>query len=497
MTSIRTLWRLECRRFGRDAVSWLSAAIVLVTGVAAIGFGEARFSQRLQQQAEIRAAEDAKVSRLRARAQMLGTAATEISPRELTLERAWGARTPGYANAWTQLSALQQPMSLSVLTAGVSDLYSTSYGTSWRDVEPEPRPLDPREPTLTRAGWFDLSFVVLYLMPIAILLNSQDLVAQEREAGTWMLVRSSPISLSRILVLKLAPRIALIAGCLAALGVLAAWRTGDLVGVLAWQTVAVAYATFWFASAVLISLSVRDSSTAAAGGFAGWFIVAIVLPAALDAGLARGIPAPTEHELTMAARAARTVVRFDSSEAQAEAALLAADGQARQMRAAFLARYPQFRDAEGLSSWGRYGIVQAAKEEALDAVVAPIRQQKAEAADRRETWMARLSVVSPTLVTSRALWRLANVDPRAQAEFHAQARAYDRQWKAFFWPLMFTGADFSPDHYDRIPRFVHRLPTRMEQLSTSGFASLLLLTQAAVVAAFVWHTTWRDDGTRW
>lgn len=487
MTSLLMLCRLECRLLRRDPVSWWAAALVVVAGVAAIGLGEARYHRRLEQQAEIRATEEAKVTRLRARAALLTTDPSAIGPQELALELAWGARTPGYANAWTQLSALQQPVTLSVLAAGVSEFYPAGYGTSWRDVEPEPMPLDPREPTLARAGWFDLSFVLLYLLPLAIVASSVDLLAREREAGTWALIRSHPVSTGRILAIKLASRAALIVACLVVLGLIAAWRTGDPVGVLAWQTVAVAYAAWWFACALLISVRVHHPGAAAAAGCVAWFTIAVVLPGAIDTGVARAIPAPTTHALTMASRAARAAVAFDSTEAQAEAALLADDGQALAMRTRFLARFPEYRDEARLSTWGRYAIVQAAKEEALDALVAPLRRQQAAAADRREAWLSRLSWASPTLAASRAFWAMANVDQRAQADFQAQARTYDRRWKAFFWPLMFSGADFRPDDYDRIPRFSHRLPTADEQRALARVTAVVLLTPVIMIGTLLWR----------
>jgi ABC-2 type transport system permease protein len=487
----RRLWWLECRRFGREPGAWWATAVVLLAGITAIGVGEARYEDRLQQLTEIRAAEADKVARLRARAHTLGSAAQDGEPQTVARERAWGARTPGFANAWSQLSAIQRPAPLAMLAAGLSDLYPMSYGTSWRDVEPQPSMLDPRDPMLSRAGWFDLAFVLLYLLPIAILAGSVDLLACERDAGTWPLIRSNPVAIHQIVVTKLAPHALAVSGCVFVLGVVAAWRTADPLGVLAWQIVVAMYAACWFAVAVLISVAVRHASAAAAGGFAAWFTIAIIMPATVDVAVGRAITAPPEHAVIMATRAARAFVRFDPSESRAEAALQAEDGQAREMLATFLSRYPEYRDAERLSPWGRYGVVQAAKEEALAAHVAPLRQERAAAERRRERWLARLSWVSPTLVASRALWRLANVDQRAQAEFQAQARAYDRDWKTFFWPLMFRGDDFTPEHYDRIPQFVHRLPSQGDQLWTAGWAACVLLANVAVVGVLVWRMNQR------
>jgi hypothetical protein len=52
------------------------------------------------------------------------------------------------------------------------------------------------------------------------------------------------------------------------------------------------------------------------------------------------------------------------------------------------------------------------------------------------------------------LYDIAGAGTARYRHYLSQSDAYNREWKAHFWPAMFTGKKFSPADYDRIPRFL-------------------------------------------
>jgi ABC-2 type transport system permease protein len=65
---------------------------------------------------------------------------------------------------------------------------------------------DPENPLHAATGWFDIAFVVTFLLPLMVFAFGYDVLSGERERGTLALVLAQPITPFALLVTKLAAR---------------------------------------------------------------------------------------------------------------------------------------------------------------------------------------------------------------------------------------------------------------------------------------------------
>jgi hypothetical protein len=107
----------------------------------------------------------------------------------------FGTRHPVYAAAWARPSATMPPSALGWLAVGGSDVQSTAFAGP--DHDPV-QPLPP--PSKLLAGYVDVAFVCVYVLPLVLIRLSYDLVASDRQDGILTLVLVNPIRLRRVLL---------------------------------------------------------------------------------------------------------------------------------------------------------------------------------------------------------------------------------------------------------------------------------------------------------
>ena len=111
--------------------------------------------------------------------------------------------------------APQPPLPVSPLARGRAAVETESLRIRLLALEGQLYEHETVNPRLAAAGYLDLAFLLVALLPLFIIAVSYDLVSGEREGGTWNLVRlfAPP---RRLLVAKLASR-AMLVGAVAAL----------------------------------------------------------------------------------------------------------------------------------------------------------------------------------------------------------------------------------------------------------------------------------------
>ncbi|MFU1855632.1 DUF3526 domain-containing protein [Sphingobacterium sp. NGMCC 1.201703] len=163
-------------------------------------------------------------------------------------------------------------------------------------------------PEKLAAGNFDLSFVLVYLIPLLIIVLSYDLFAREKEQQTDRLLRLHGGSLRRILLYKLLFRFGLLCLLLTALngiGFMMAPRgiPNDGTDFLLWNLATLSYLLFWCALAWLMILYGSSSRKSALLLLGCWLGLTIVLPALCNRLVGLRQPLPLRTELVSKQRA--------------------------------------------------------------------------------------------------------------------------------------------------------------------------------------------------
>ena len=447
---IGTIARHEFRLLGRERLV-LSAGLVLLAAAVYALSGGLGWHQARTDEATATATENAeRLAELRASA-------------------AEGGGSIGGARTFVALP----PGPLASFAVGLADLAPERAEISiWKRPDTLFGRYQLESPLSLLAGRFDLSFVVLYLLPLFILALSYNLLSSEREGGTLALVVMQPVSLHRLLAAKLLARLAIASVFLlliAGAGALALSLTGGLAAqtlsrLAGWLLVAWLYAAFWLAVAALVASLTRRSETSAAALAAVWLAFVLVIPGLLSVGVQSLSPVPSRLTFVSEMRAA-------SSEAAKESAELLAQ---------FYHEHPE------LATNGQQGGF-------LPAYYASQRQVERHLNPLLEDYEARLArqqqlvglgrFASPAVVAQEAFIELAGSSLERQSDFARQARALLAEWHATLGPKIFLGETLAPADYEGLPRFDYAEPAVSRPRLVAGVLGLLLPAIAALALA--------------
>jgi ABC-2 type transport system permease protein len=436
MTStFTTVLRCELKLLRRDPAFWT----VLVLLVCAVWLGIASTQRHLGQQAALVAAAQAdEADRLnRLKAQLRDVEAGRLVP-------ASPFRDPRSA-LWVGLTHGAQPVALppaplAVAAVGLSDLQPATIAVSARSKDEFLFAEEIRNPAHLLAGPIDLAFVLVFILPLAVLALSYNVVSAERENGTLALAASTGSDMRRVMLGKLAVRTGSpIAAALVAAGI--GFAVAGVAPSTAWLTLALyitVYGAFWGLLAGWVNGRGGSSAHNAMALAAAWIALVLVSPAALNLVSDTLYPVPTRAEMVLAARGATVEADRD--------------------RDAALARYRD-ESPENLPQEQQVG---SAKERLARrvAVVDAATARVGEVIDRhdaqivrRQTLIDRLSWLSPALLMQLAVTDVAGSGSTRYAAFHAELDGFHQQWRTYFMARARADKALTEADYGSFPRF--------------------------------------------
>ncbi len=179
--------------------------------------------------------------------------------------------------------AAHRPAPLAELAMGLYDLYPTYYLLNAQSLYVQTLKGEIYNPLQLAAGNFDLSFLIVYLLPLLIITLSYDLMAAEREQGTEKLLRSTGIPLRAVLWYRLLFRLSLVALMINVLCV-AAFIVADahqLMPNILWLLVTCCYVALWFSIMYLLNAFRKASAFNAICALSIWITLLLIIPAGL------------------------------------------------------------------------------------------------------------------------------------------------------------------------------------------------------------------------
>lgn len=327
------------------------------------------------------------------------------------------------------------------------------------------------------AGRFDLSFVVVYLLPLFVLALGFNLLSGERERGTLQLLLSQPLSLRKLLAAKAVAQLALVLAV-----VLAVSLAGVLVSVAEvgsgdfwarasqWVLLVGLYAAFWFALAAFINSFGLASATNAVVCAACWLILVLVLPSLLNVAVSAAYPVPSRGELVSAVRSVNLDMRRDGSRLVAE----------------HYQDHPELMPREGRADPSNfalaYVIVQREQKQRVGAVEDRFASQLA----AQQSLVSKFRFLSPSVVAQEAANDIAGTGLARYQHFRTQVKEFDRAWADFFVPRIFRLEKLSAADFDQIPRFQYREESNRAVAArvVPGLLFMLAATAALLLLAF-------------
>jgi ABC-2 type transport system permease protein len=379
-------------------------------------------------------------------------------------------------------SALLPYEALAPLALGQSDMQPNYYRVTYRSRASFMDDTELESPWHLLSGPFDPLFVIVYLLPLAVLGLSWNLLSAEREQGTLKLLLSQPLTALTLVAGKAALRAGALLGTtfVVLAGVLLAARpelrsTAGAAG-LAWTLgLVAAYALFWLALAVAVNALGRSSAFNALALLSAWVLLVLVLPVLMNLAVQAASPAPSRIELATRTRLAAVegLNRYNK--------LLAADyryvAQPKVLR-------PQDGKIEVASRRRAQYLIGRDTDREIEALTERFDTQLA----GQQTLVARWAWLSPALVASESLTALAGTGSERYLQFRRQVGRFHGEWKAFFEPRLLEGRAIGLDDLRAMPRFAWVEPPRAGLVAGLALAALQLL--LPVLALLAW-AAWR------
>lgn len=373
-----------------------------------------------------------------------------------------------------RLPATLRPGVLADFAIGAGDMHPTTA-----DISPWNNPVNlfshyqVQNPTLLAIGRFDLTFIVVALVPLLMIAVSFDIPGQDRARGTLRLVAAQSPGLTGFIWTRLVVRnlaIWLLVIGVAACAVLAnahgtPWPD-RLVRFLAWAAVALLYGAFWFGLIALAVAFLKRSETVAAALIALWSALVLAVPALTDAVGDAAYPPPS-----------RLAYLSEMREAQSEA-----NREVDRLTRGFLLDHPELTASEEATP--KFDRSAYLVNQEVDRRTGPIQAAFARSrADRRRV-MALAQYLSPAVTAWEALNALAGADLERYMRFQDRARQSLRELSAFVGPAVVSGQRVSVADVDAFDAWSFPETPLTRVLSGKAFPLLYLLVAAVALIAF-------------
>jgi len=433
---IRHVIRHELRSLVSDRMVWVaSAALLLLSGYAAHVGHRSVEGQRMQVEAAL-TEEAERYSGLRTT--MEGIRDGTVSP------SAFQDPTRPYVagRARGQRYAVLPPAPFQASAVGQSDLIPPVVPVILDGADPRAAREEIENPVHLLSGPLDLAFVVTFLLPLLALALSFDLLSREREGGTLALILSQPVSIRRLVLIKVIVRwgalVFLMAGS-AGLALLVFGGGLPMDRFLLWTAMVGLYLAFWIGLAALVNAGGGDSARNAVVLAFCWLFFAVLVPAGVQitSGLLHPIPSRAE------------MVALEREEVQ----------HVQEEASAVLARY--YDDHPELLPAGSVDEVdfqtQAfAVEEEVRQRLAPLRERYALQLRGQQEVTRAFRWISPSILVHEGLLTLAGTGDDRMGHFDDQVASFHAEWLAFFSPLIYAGARLDPEDLGRVPAWEFR-----------------------------------------
>lgn len=316
---------------------------------------------------------------------------------------------------------------LTGLSIGQRDIFPTVQSVTIRNLEEQRFSTDLTNPLFQLLGNMDFSFVLIYFFPLVIISFGFNLISEEKEGGTWSLVRSQAVSPMTFLRYKMGIRlISVLAVLLVLLTVAKFYLTIPLnLNFWAFCLVSVCYVLFWFTVTWLVVSFQKSSSANAQVLLVCWVFLNLILPAGVNLLQRWLFPIP---------EAMTTVIE------NREGYHAQWDRPIEPTLKKFYARYPQYASfvhpKEADFSWLWYFAMQQLGDEESSNAVTELKTKLGQ----RQDLSKKVSWLIPTVHTQLTLNSLGLSDQDNYLNFLSALERFHEEKKHYFFPKIFKNS---------------------------------------------------------
>ncbi|NQX84969.1 MAG: DUF3526 domain-containing protein [Flavobacteriaceae bacterium] len=364
------------------------------------------------------------------------------------------------------------PHQWTFISTGQSDMYSHYVKPTVQANDFELSFTEMTSPTQLLFGSFDLTFVIVYLLPLIIIAFGFNILSYERESGALKLLASQPVSLTFWVFQKLVLRFL----WLSVIVILTLYLIFSGNGINIFKEMATffsligvicAYMLFWFALAFLVNIFGMNSAKNALVLIGLWILFVLLVPTVINQVGNTLYPMPSRTIMVNKMRS----IKANATKKQDE------------ILDNYLRDHPEFAindSTQNRTFWHRYMASQALIDKALKPVVSNYNKQLR----KQQNWLDKLKWLSPSMRVKAALNNTAGTSTTDYENFRNQALAFSEQWRKHFIPFLYNNTPFSSKDYEHIPTYQYRQKAH-SNMATIGilFAIALLMFAIGLLAS--------------
>ncbi|MEL7146960.1 MAG: DUF3526 domain-containing protein [Bacteroidota bacterium] len=195
---------------------------------------------------------------------------------------------------YLKFSLVNEPHPLAGLSIGQKDLHPSVQRVTILTLEGQKYDADLVNPTKLLYGNLDLTFILVYILPLLIIAFNYNLYSEEAESGTWKMVNVMAKSTISFLFTKLLVRFTLLVIASLLLIISGGLIMGVALDGMFWLFTATSifYIVFWFAMSFWIISMKRGSNFNALTLLSIWLMLVIMLPALINNYVTNQYPVP-------------------------------------------------------------------------------------------------------------------------------------------------------------------------------------------------------------
>lgn len=364
-----------------------------------------------------------------------------------------------------------------VFSVGQSDVLANYAGIAMTTLQRTEADKEGFENPLSfLTGKIDLSFVIVYLLPLLVLAVSFNLLSGERENGTLQLLLANPVALKTLLSAKIAAQfLILIAVFTAALtaGVAFAAFSSDpqfWFRFLLLIVLVAVYGLFWFSLSAFINSFGLGSSTNAVIAAASWLILVLVLPSLLNVVISATYPVSPRSEVVSAIRGVNLDMRRDGEKLLNE----------------FYQDHPELIPKDGTTDTKDFGLAFVYIQREQKRRVSEVEARFDEQLRKQQSLVRTLRFLSPSVIAFESVNDISGTGLERYSRFRQQTREFDQVWDEYFTVKIFRNELLTVGDFDQLPRFQFREESQSSLLSRVLVGMLFLLSASTILvfAAF-------------
>lgn len=433
MQTVSTIVRYDWLQLSRSKAFWALTILLLAIGAYASFYGRSAAKEQQHKIALLQNKIDSGMNLVHHAVLQKDTLAWDYEP---FLKSTIINRPDGTAG----LSFGQRDLHKYAIEISEGTYYYNKYATGYTNKTLSAEIVNPEKQA---AGHLDVSFVIVFLLPLYIILISYNVLSSEQEGGTFSLLQLQSLHLKKIIFTKLLLRW-VIAAALSVIILL----TGTLINAaltdarwLYMLVSALAYSFFWIGLVALFISFHRSSGFNALGLIGCWLFVCILLPASFNAVLNASHPVDSKTSLSAAVQKANSNV-FEMGR--------------REVADSFYHYHPSYNNIPGDTlgnGWYNPRWMRAVHG-LLDIRVQPFEESYHHYLEQRMKMADGFVYFSPALLTQQIYNGLAGSDMAQMLAFDKSSYHYFNQWNAYLdQRIYFNNNRFTKNDFEGLPTY--------------------------------------------